>query len=527
MRLDCADAFVKVRPYHQELQSIYRYMMPWRQSTSDRAREGGGATEGQSIADYIFDATGISAAANFAGTTQEDWMPFNREFFKLEAGPFLPDNVNVDQFNISLSNVAKRIHAVSARPQLTALEAFYDYFGGTCAMLLSKGNSRNIVNSVAPPIIEIALEEGPWGDTWGIYWKRSYPFRDLDVMWPNGTFSDDLTLAMKNTPRELTEIVQYTHYCPKSDRWQLHVWSGHDRDPDKHIWKEEFSVSPWMVARMFKMPGERMGRGLAHLALPFVKTANRGRELVLKAAVFAILGIWIRRNDAVFNPDTAVFDPGAMWAVSQTGGQFASLARLPVPSSEFNVSHIIQKDERDEIRRVLLDDELPDEQDPVRSATEVAGRIRRYARRRGGTGARLGPEFIVPYAQRMCDILEQHGHLPTKISIDQIITRCLVTAPAAASQRADKVESWVNYTQIIAMLFGPQIAMLLTKVEAIPELGRNLGLPPEHLPGKDDLDKIRAALTDAASQMLVASKNGAQQPPQAGAAQQFVNGAAA
>lgn len=528
MRADCDEAFLKTQPYHRELQQIYRYMMPWRQSTIERAPNAGGQSEGAPITDYIFDATGISAAANFAGTIQEDWMPPNREFFKLEAGPFIPDENQRSELNKLFDQVTKRVHAVSARPQLTALECFYDLFAGNCAMCTTKGNNRTIANAAAAPILEIAIEEGPWGDVWGIYWKRAYKFGDLPVMWPKGEFSDIIKRMIDDKPRETLQVVQYTHYDPNADVWNLLVWTDRDEDLEKAVWSETFNVSPWSIGRMFKMPGERMARGLGHLALPFVKTANRGRELVLKAAVFAILGIWLRRNDSVFNPETAVFDPGAMWAVSQTGGQFASLSRLPVPSSEFNVSHIIQQEERDQIRRVLLDDELPDEQEAVRSATEVAGRLRRYARRRGGTGARLGQEFITPYVQRICDILGQFGHVPKGITIDQIITRCVITAPAAAAQRADKVETWVNYTQILAMLFGPQIAMLLTKVDAIPEMGRNLGIPEAHLPGKEDLDKMRDLLARAAQQMLVASKNGAgeggQQPSQA---QQVVNGAAA
>ncbi|CAN1721987.1 putative Phage tail protein [Hyphomicrobium sp. 1Nfss2.1] len=527
MRADCADAFMKAQPYHRELQSIYRYMMPWRQTTIDRAPGGGGQSEGASIADYIFDATGISAAANFAGTIQEDWMPMNREFFKLEAGPFLPEETDRDEINLAYSKITQRVHAISARPQLTALECFYDYFAGTCAMYTAKGNARTIINAAAAPIIELAIEDGPWGETWDIYWKRAYRFRDLPALWPNGKFSDAIKRAIEQTPREMLQVTQYTHYDPRTDSWLFDVWTDRDEDLDKVVWHEDFNVSPWSVARMFKMPGERFGRGLGHLALPFVKTANRGRELVLKAAVFAILGIWLRRNDSVFNPDTAVFDPGAMWAVSQTGGQFASLSRLPVPSAEFNISHIIQQEERDQIRRVLLDDELPDEQDPVRSATEVAGKLRRWARRKGGTGARLGPEFVVPYVQRACDILGQFGHVPKGITIDQIITRCLITAPAAAAQRSDKVEAWVNYTQIISMLFGPQVAMMLTKAEAIPEMGRNLGIPEEHLPKKADLDQMRQALQSAAQQMIANQKNGAGGPEQSSVAQQYLSEAAA
>lgn len=524
MRDDCADAFQRALPYHSELQQIYRYMMPWRQSTIERAREGGGQTEGASITDYIFDATGISAAANFSVTLSEDWMPLNQDFFKLEAGPFLPEGADKHELDILYANVTKRIHAVSARPQVTALETFYDYFAGTGAMFLGKGNSRTIANSVAVPVVELALDNGPWGDVWHIYWKRTYRHRDLPELWPDGTFSDELAKLIKEKPRDKLEVVQYTHYDAKQDLWLYDVWCDKEKDANARIWTETLRTNPWMTPRMYLMPGETFARGLGHLALPFVKTANRGRELDLKAAIFAILGVWVRRNDSVFNPETAVFDPGAMWAVSQTGGPFASLARLPVPQN-FDISRLVQQEEREQIRRVLLDDELPDESDPIRSPTEIAARLRRYARRRGGTGARLGLELVTPYAQRMCDILEQHQLLPTRITIDQIVTKCTVTAPAAAGQRTGSAEAWINYMQVISMLFGPHIAMLLAQVKSIPELGRNLGVAEEHLPGKEDLQKIEHVLAQAAAQQVMAQKEGPQ-PNGASAAAPLVNGGA-
>jgi hypothetical protein len=523
MRQDCADAFQRTNPYHNELRSIYRYMMPWRQSTIERSRDGGGQNEGQSITDYIFDATGISSAANFAGTMMADWMPMHQEFFKLEAGPFIPDEAERDKLNLAFGQVTKRVHAVSARPQVTALEMMYDYFAGTGAMFLAKApDLGTIANSAAVPMIEIALEEGPWGDVWGHYWKRNRKYKHLEALWPEGKFSEALKKQIKEKPRDDVEVVQYTYFEPKSRKWRLVVWVDKD-ELDATLHEEEFETCPWMTPRMFKMPGEANGRGLAHLALPFVKTANRGRELALKAAVFAILGIWLRRNDSVFNPETAVFDPGAMWAVSQTGGPFQSITRLPVPQ-DFDITSIVMQEEREQIRKVLLDDELPPEQDAVRSATEVAGRLRRYARNRGGTGGRLAQEFIVPYVQRMCDVLESHGLLPTKISIDDVVTRCTVTAPAAASQRTDKVEAWVNYTQIIAMLFGPQAAMLLTKVKSIPEMGRNLGLAEDQLPDKADLEKVEQILVQAAAANAVTEKDKPAAQPQPSPQQPYMNG---
>lgn len=522
MRAECAQAFTDVKAYHQELQSIYRYMMPWRQSTVDRAPEGGGTTEGQSFTDYIFDATGVSAAANYAGTMLADWMPLYQDFLKLEPGPLVQEGSDKDLLRARLESLTAMIHAVSLRPQISALEMFYDHFGGTGAMFLNKGDKNTIVNPAAVPANELALKNGPWSDPWFHFWKRKYPHRDLPALWPDGRVSDDLAKAIREKPRDLCEIVQHTYYEAPANKWRLAVWACSDKEDAPLIWEEEFDTCPWMTPRMFLMPGETMGRGLAHLALPFVKTANRGRELALKAAVLSILGIWLRRNDHVFNPKTAVFEPGAMWAVSTTGGPLGpSLARLPVPQ-DFDISTVVQQEERDQIRRVLLDDELPDEQDPVRSATEVAGRLRRYQRRRGGTGARLPHELHTPYARRMSEILISHGFVKDRVDINDVGARCLVTAPAAAAQRTDKVETWVSYVQIIAMLFGPQAAMLMTKIQAIPEMGRNLGIPEHLLPQKDDLEKIEEALKKAAAQQAAMQDQANAKPQPPGA--QYVNG---
>jgi hypothetical protein len=70
------------------------------------------------------------------------------------------------------------------------------------------------------------------------------------------------------------------------------------------------------------------------LALPFIKTTNKARDLALKAAAFATLGLWMSRNDGVFNPDNARLIPGGFWSVRATGGPLgASIAKLPVPEN--------------------------------------------------------------------------------------------------------------------------------------------------------------------------------------------------
>ncbi len=523
MRADCARAFTNARRYHNDLKSIYRYMMPWRQPTSERAPDAGGPSEGQSITDYIFDATGVSAAANYAGLMMADWFPMHQDFMKLEAGPLFKDGAEKKTLNERLGKLTDQVHAVSEQPRIAVLEQFYDHFAGTGAMMLAKGDSSEIVRGAAVPIVEIAIEDGPWGMPWHIFWKRKRMVRELPALWPDGMVSFALAQRIKDNPSSTVDVVQYSYFDAKSKRWRLVVWVEGESDNLPPLHEAETRTCPWMIPRMFKMPGETMGRGLAHLALPFVKTANRGRELALKAAVISILGIWLRRNDSVFNPETAVFEPGAMWAVASTGGVLGpSVQRLPTPQ-DFDISSIVMNEEREQIRRVLLDDELPPEELAVRSATEVAGRLRKYARNRGGTGARMGYELHTPYTQHVVEILEDLGAMSERIQIDQILTKCTVTAPAAAAQRTDKIERAVNWIQMITMLFGPQAALLTAKVEdMLPEIGRWMGNDERFIRGKTEVKELKDFLAEMVAQQQTAAAKGAQRPPPPG--QQYVNG---
>lgn len=522
-RRDAGDAFQRAQLYHGELNEIYRFYMPFRQSTTARAPGVGHNSEGASRTDHLFDGTGLAAAFNFAGTMVADWLPPFQDFFTLEAGAMWLDDGR-DEQNRLLVPATRMVHAVLGKARLTAHEMFLDLFAGTGAMFLSGGTAREPVRAQSVPMNEIALVDGPFGDVWRIYWKKNYKARDLEATWPKGTFSAKLAKTIKDDKNADVEIIQATRYDPVADIWVLKVWADKD-DVDAVIWTEEFYTCPWITPRFFKVPGESHGRGLAHIGLPFVKTANKVRELSLRAAAFALMGIWARRNDGVFNPDTAVFKPLAMWTVASTGGPLGStLQRLPVPQ-DFDVQSIVMSDEREQIKRVLMDDDLPELQDSVRSPTEIAARLRRAAKSKGGAGARISLELVTAMVQRTVEILEKRGMLPSSLKIDQIVTRCTVTAPSAAAQRADKVSHAVDWLQMMIGLFGPQAAMVVAKVdELMPEMGRWMGVEETFIASKQEREQFKQMLAQMASQQQQAEA-AAKAPPPAAGSQQYMNGA--
>lgn len=516
-RLDCSDAFQRARAYHSQLREICQYYMPHRLPTYERAGENGQVNEGDKRTDVLFDATGPAAAASFAANMQADWMPAFDQFFKLESGPNWPaPPEQISERNRGLQAVTDLAHALMPRIRLNANEMFYDLFAGTGAMFIDAGNKkRQPVTASAVPMFEMAMDVGPDGqhDRW--FWKRRYRNRHIEQMWDGDvTIGDTLARKIAADRNAFSDVVQYTYWNPRAELFDFVAWVDGEKIPLK---KNQFRSTPWVTPRLFVSPGSTFGWGFGHIGLPFVKTVNKARELALRAAAFALLGIWMRRHDGVFNPDTAVMSPGAMWKVADTGGtRGASIARLPIPQN-FDVSTIVINDEREQIRRVSLDDELPELTDRVRSPTEIAGRMRRYDRNRGGATVRLAYELVSPMARRVVDIIEGHGLLPTKLEIDDILTMATVTSPAAASQKSGKVDRTVAWMQMTIGLFGPRALAMAAEIEGlIPELGRWLGVEEKWL--RSNVDK--KALQQAVAQMIAQMQASEQQQSQADAAPQ-------
>lgn len=533
LRQDAAEAFERATRYHRQLREVYEYFLPFRQTVNEIDAGRGGPSEGASITDKIFDSTGVAAAFNFAGRVQSDWMPLGQPFFKLEAGPLMPRDDGTAAYQKGLDTITAAAEAVlHARTPAVVHEGCFDLFAGTMALYIGKGDNDTILEPMAVPAIELALEDGPDGSVHHIWWKRRWRLRDLPAKWPNGKFGDRLSRAIKEKPRDWCTVCQYTYFDATEKRWRLEVWcEEHGTGNDDTFHSESFRTNPWIITRFFKLPGESYGRGLAHIGLPSAKTLNKTRELALTAAAFAVMGIFTMRNDGVFNPETAVFSPLSFWPVGYNGGPFGpSIQRLPVPQ-DFDVTSIVMKDERDQMKMVLLDDELPEQEAAVRSATEVAGRLRRFSRRWGGVNARLGLEWIVPMVRRTVDTLDDLGTvrriLPamkpgSRLQIDQLLTKVSIVAPAMSANKAYKVEQATSYLQIIGMLLGPQAVSALSKIdELIPEMGRWMAVEERFIPSKTDLAEIKDKLRAA----MAAEQQAAQPAPKpAELAQQYVNG---
>jgi len=504
-------AYQACAPHKEHLNELYEYVIPY------RAPIGTNAARQRSRMDRIFDSTATKAAFRFAGRMQQDVTPAFQRFFELKAGPYLKlDKDQRKAVNEALADVSTKIAAAieGANFATASHEMYLDLFGGTGALLMLE-HERDIVRFVAVPVGEIALREDGAGKVDGVYWKKTYKARTLPGMWPVGKMriSRDLKEIIEKKPDDDVVIMQACEWNDVKGEWHFCVFRPGALDKDgPPIFETWEQTSPWLTPRFYKVPGEAMGRGPGLMGLPTAKTLNKVTELTIKAAAFAILGLWMYKNDRVFNPKTAVMKPGAMWAVGSTGGNMgASIQRLDVPA-RFDISNIILQDLREQVKQVMLDDTLPADSGAVRSATEITERMKRLAQDLGGAYARMVLEIIIPLIQRIIDLLYRRKLIELPITIDQLISKVEVVSPIAKLNQAQDVSSIVEWLQLMLNLGGKEAMMLTAKVEDVfTDIGRKLGISDKLMRSDAEKQQLQAQIA-----AMIAQQQGQAQPaPQA------------
>jgi len=498
---NAARAYEKCREHKQLLDELYEYVIPYRAPSGSRAS----TTTGR--VDRIFDGTASKAAFRFAGRMSQDVTPDN--FFDLKVGPYLDiagdRKKEVEQ---DLALITRKVSAVleGADFAVASGEMYLDLFGGTGAMLMLE-HERDIMRFTSVPVSEIALRENGHGKVNGIYWQKQFLAEDVPALWPKTRISERLQKLIDEAPATPVTIMQACEFDEAAGQWLFAAFEPDHCKDDGAIYEVRERTCPWLTPRFYKVPGEPMGRGPGLMGLPTAKTLNKVTELSIKAAAFAILGLWIYKNDRVFNPKTAVMKPGAMWAVGATGGSMgASVQRLDVPG-RFDISNMILQDLRESVKQTMLDDTLPPDSGAVRSATEIVERMKRLSADLSGAYSRLLLEIVRPLVQRVIDVLFRRKLLKTNLQLDQLLFKVDVVSPIAKLRQAQDVSSIVEWLQIVVSIGGPQMMMLVAKVEDVfTEIGRKLGIPEKLIRSDAEKNKIQQIVATIIAQAQMAAQ---------------------
>jgi hypothetical protein len=385
---------------------------------------------------------------------------------------------------------------------LAAGEFYQDLYAGECTVLVVKGSGVEELARFAaiPPELVQTVEDSFGRIRMWLYEKRMSG-DDIRRDWPEAKIPEELAKLLaeeKAAGKEGEHDILIT--CEKIEAGEFEfkaIW----KKGKAEIHREPMRTSPFITARFFKAPGQRRGLGAPSLAMATIKTVNKSVEFELKAAAFAILGVWMTTDDGVYNPRSTTLQPGGMLKVSSVGGpRGASLARLPIPD-KFDLSRIMTQELRIQIREMLYDDDLPYEGGSVRSPTEIVERLKRLVQHIAGAFGRLFAELIVPLVQRVLDIADQWGLLPFYPKIDNLLTKAQVISPLANAQMLEDVEKAVRWLELVGALYGPQEVQVQSDPDTVgPWLREKLGGDVKLQRPEEQRADVRKMMQEAAMQ---------------------------
>lgn len=481
------------------LDEAHDYVIPFRRSA--------GNARGEKRVNRIFDQTAVKAAFRFPGRLQQDLCPPEQQWIGLEPGVVAEQLPQEDQDALAkdLELIGKVISSGVATGEWdTAFhEMGTDLLASTGFMLMLEGDDEKWARFVAVPADEMLILPGPYSDVWGMFWTRKWALGLVLSTWEKGTFTEEFKKLAGEKPYDEIEVYQDTIWDPKKKKWCLYVWlAGYE---EGCIHEEEFYACPWLTPRYFKLPGETLGRGLAMVAMPAIKTLNKAVELTLKAAAIALLGIYTYTPHSQFNPDTARIEPGQFWPVASNGGVLGEgIKKFEAP--RIDLAQIVLNELRMGVEATLLDQALPPDGASVRSATEIVERVKQLASNEVGAFGRLVMEVVIPVARRLIEIAWKKKLIPQRTPIDQLLVRVRVTSPMAQARRVAAVEKVIQFLAIAAEIAPQEIMIIIDREELLVDLAVAFGVGRKYINVKKNRDAIKARVAEIIAQALAAAQ---------------------
>ena len=408
-----------------------------------------------------------------------------------------------------LEAVSKVVQAVYAGPGFPTAsnEMYIDWHFGQGGMRIMP-NDDPLAEPVlfdAMPLSHFYAYEGPNGklDQW-FFWHEKRP-DVIEAEWPDAELTPTLNewkaeaAAGKKKMAKLCSVVYRDYDAKGKNAYVYAVYHEHAKGCERIVLRKS-RTPPMVTPRYSKLPGENRGRGPVIFAMPDIRTVNRIVEMTLRAAAIAVAGIYTAEENGVIGP--VRIKPLAVMKVRRNAGsgQGPSLQRLDTPQ-RLDFGQILIDTLHMNIRKVIGDNSLPPESDPIRTATEFIQRARELVADQAGGLGRLYAEFIIPATQRVVDILEQKELLQTDgLKIDQFLVEVRMISPLAKGEAMQEVENIVRFIEMLKLLGGDQMVMLEMDIpKTSGELGDLMNVPQRLRNPKEKKTELQASMAGMAA----------------------------
>ncbi len=454
----------------------------------------------------VFDSTAVIASTRFANRLQQALFPPQQRWAALSLPPELaavPAAAEVQRdLEAATDLMFAHIHASNFDQVIN--EWALDLAAGVGCLLIENGRlasrrpSAPLLRFQAVPAALVAFDEGPWGTVEGVFFTQVMPARLVRRAYPDARLPRELAELADREPEREVKLLQATVYDAEADRWRQTVVHS---DSKSVLAERDYRVSPWVITRWSKSPGEAHGRGPLAAALPDVRVLNRLMQLYLQACSLVVTPVYTVEDDGVVNPATIRIEPGAFIPVRANGGaRGRSIAPLDPPVS-FTLANDLIERLRTAIRQALFDDPLPPEVQVGLTATEVIERVRRFQQDTGAFG-RLQADALLPIVLRVVDILDEAGELASDrfaglmqaLRNDAVRVRAI--SPLAQAQDRADVQSVMSFVSSAAALGQFGAALVENGIDlqrAGPWVAARAGVPMSLIPTPQELAARRQA----------------------------------
>ena len=469
-----------------------------------------GKSVGQSKMARVFDSTAINATQRFGNRIQSALFPPYRAWCTLEPGDDIPAERKAE-IREALQIYTQRMFSVVRQTNfdLAISEFLLDLCVGTAVMLVQPGDEDAPVRFIPVPQYLVSLEEGPHGTIDNVYRKLRIRGEAIQRQWPDADIPARLQQEIDKKPEAEIDLIEATVFNVDEDIYCYHLIWPKDKMAEELVYRT-MKVSPWIVARFMKVPGEVYGRGPLVTALPDIKTLNKVKELVLKNASLAVSGVYTAADDGVLNPQTIRIVPGAIIPVARNGGAQGESLRPLRSATDFNTSQLVINDLVMNIKKMLYDDSLPPDNMSARSATEIVQRMKELSQNLGSAYGRLITEAMTPLVRRILEVMDQMDIIDLPLEVNGLQVRVVPTSPLAQSQNMDDMDAVLQFAQI-AQAFGPAGQMAINQEEMLTYIAEKMGVPQTLLNSPEEKEMIMQQMQDQAAQ----AQQMQQQPPMA------------
>jgi hypothetical protein len=451
--------------------------------------------EGSDKSGYAWDSAPQVNVIRAANRLSSDFTPQFVPWLEIGLGPAaqkMPDGAfteatgkTKDEAKLELEATTAIVQAIFQGPGFPTAsnELYIDWHFGQGGMQIMPNDDPldSPVQFSSLPLSHFYAYEGPNGklDRW-FFWHE----KRVDAIqqeWPDAKLSDQLGEMIaeakegKKRTAKLCGVV-YRDYDEKDRQFRYEVFHVHSKGCDRIV-QRQTRTPPYVTPRYAKLPGENRGRGPVLFAIPDIRTANKIVEMTLRAAALAVSGVYTVTESGVSGP--VRIKPLAVMKVRSNGGANGpSLQRLDTPS-QIDFGELLLEKLHENIQKVIGDNSLPAEAGPIRTATEFIQRSRELIADQAGGLGRLYAEFIIPSVQRVVDILESKGMLPTDgLKIDQFLIEVRMLSPMAKGEAMSEVENVVRFIEMLKMLGGDEVLALEVDVTKATEfIGDRMNVP--------------------------------------------------